>query len=243
MSASTKSSIAFNGASGSADHNTEGSELAEWLPPVLSIVAGMVDLIGFFTLGNIFTAHITGNLVLASAAVVRGGPLNLAQALAIPVFIVAVAATWLVAHRSNRHGRALARLLLGLQFILLAAVLVLSTVAKASAEPHGLMAGIAAMLAVSAMACQYALLRLALPRVVSTAVMTGNLTNAILALMEVLSKGSSLTAIDSARLKASLRLLAGFLLGCLVSAAALALVADWAWALPVALAGLAIAVW
>ncbi len=34
----------------------------------------MVDLIGFFTLGHIFTARITGNLVLAAAAAVRGGP-------------------------------------------------------------------------------------------------------------------------------------------------------------------------
>ena len=49
-----------------------------------SVIAGMVDLTGFFTLGNIFTAHITGNLVVAAAAAVRGGPMNLAQALAAP---------------------------------------------------------------------------------------------------------------------------------------------------------------
>ena len=46
------------------------------------VIAGIVDLTGFFALGNIFTAHVTGNLVLAAAAAVRGGPLNLAQALA-----------------------------------------------------------------------------------------------------------------------------------------------------------------
>ncbi len=52
----------------------------------------MVDLTGFFTLGNIFTAHITGNLVVAAAAAVRGGPMNLAQALAILVFMLALVA-------------------------------------------------------------------------------------------------------------------------------------------------------
>jgi len=65
--------------------------MEERLPPMLSVIAGMVDLTGFFMLGNIFTAHITGNLVVASAVVVRGGPLNPAQLLAIPVFMVAIA--------------------------------------------------------------------------------------------------------------------------------------------------------
>ena len=63
------------------------SNREERLPPLLSVIADMVDLIGFFTLGNIVTVHITGNLALASAAAVRGGPVNLAQILAIRVFI------------------------------------------------------------------------------------------------------------------------------------------------------------
>jgi len=221
---------------------TELLRLEDRLPPLLSVIAGMVDLIGFFTLGNIFTAHVTGNLVLAAGAVVHGGPLNVAQALAIPVFILAVAATWLIAQASNKHGPLQARLLLQVQCILLAAVLVFSVVTKPSTDPHGLMAGIAVMMAVSAMACQYALLRVALPKVVSTAVMTGNLTNAILSLMELLSKRRSLIPADAEQLKSSLRLLVGFLVGCLAAAAAVSFMADWAWSLPVALAALAIAV-
>ena len=236
-----KSSGALPAASGSANGQMELPDLAERLPPLLSVIAGMVDLIGFFTLGNIFTAHVTGNLVLASAAAVRGGPLNLAQALAIPVFIVAVATTCLIAQASNKHGPALARLLLQVQLVLLAAVLIFSVLTRPSTNPRGLMAGIAVMIAVSAMACQYALLRLASPKVVSTAVMTGNLTNAILSLTEMLSTRRSLMAADAERLKSSLRLLAGFLVGCLVAAAAVSFLADWAWSLPVALAALAIA--
>jgi hypothetical protein len=38
------------------------------LPPLLSVIAGMVDLTGFFTLGNIFTAHVAGNLVVIAAS-------------------------------------------------------------------------------------------------------------------------------------------------------------------------------
>src|SRR5262245_17130951 len=98
-----------------ADDATALARLENRLPPVLSIIAGMVDLTGFFTLGNIFTAHITGNLVVAAAAAVHGGPVNLAQLLAIPVFMLALAAAWLSARASGRPGPGLARLLLVLQ--------------------------------------------------------------------------------------------------------------------------------
>src|SRR5215510_7343036 len=106
-------------ASNPTDDTVELTRLREHLTPLLSVIAGMVDLIGFFTLGNIFTAHITGNLVVVSAVLVRGGPINLAQALAIPVFILAVAALWLIAASSKQHGSGLARLLLWVQLTLL----------------------------------------------------------------------------------------------------------------------------
>jgi len=217
------------------------SRLEERLPTLLSVIAGMVDLIGFLTLGHIFTAHITGNLVAVAAVLVRGEPLNLAQTLAIPVFILAVAAIWLLAKVSGRRGPSLARLLLQVQFLLLAGVLICSIITHPSADPHGLPAGIAIMIAVSAMACQFALLRLAMPGALSTAVMTGNLTNAALALLDRLSPSQPLMEGDAERLKRSLLLLGGFLVGCVVAAAAVCLLSDWAWSLPVALAGVAIA--
>ena len=220
----------------------ELSRMAERLPPLLSVIAGMVDLIGFFTLGSIFTAHVTGNLVLAAAAAVHGGPWNLAQALAIPVFMLAVAAAWLIARASSLHRVALTRLLLVIQFLLLLAVLIFSVTTAPSANPHGLMAGIAVMIAVCAMAFQYALLRLALPKAVSTAVMTGNLTNAVLSLMELLSPQRPLMPVDRGRLKSSLRLLMGFLVGCLVAAVAISMLGDWAWSIPTVLAAVVITV-
>jgi uncharacterized membrane protein YoaK (UPF0700 family) len=210
-----------------------------WLPPVLSVIAGMVDLTGFFMLGNIFTAHITGNLVTASATVVRGGPVNPAQLLAIPAFIVAMAVVWLIARLSNREGPALVRLLLAVQCLLLAAVLVFCLAAEPSRHPHGIAACVAALIAVSAMACQYALLRLAMPRAVSTAVMTGNLANTVLSVMDALSRGHPLMSAGDGRLKRSLHLLFGFLLGCIVAALAISLMGEWAWSLPAALAAAA----
>jgi len=223
------------------DEAAELLRIEERLPPVLSVIAGMVDLTGFLTLGNIFTAHITGNLVAASAVAVRGGAMSPAQLLAIPVFIVALALVWLIARLSNRTGPSLVRLLLALQFLLLAAVLVFCVVSKPSSNPHGLAACVAALVAVSAMACQYALFRLAIPGAVSTAVMTGNLTNTVLSMMDALSNGHPLMSADGGRLKRSLYLIFGFLLGCVVAAMAISTMGEWAWSLPVALAAATVA--
>src|SRR5262245_24002706 len=240
MSTLARSSAALRNWIRLADDAQELPRLEARLPPLLSAIAGMVDLTGFFTLGHIFTAHVTGNLVVVAAAAVHAGPLNLMQALAIPVFMLALAGIWLIAQLLHRRGPGLASPLLLVQFLLLATVLVFSVITKPSADPRGLMAGIAVMIAVSAMACQYALLRLAMPRVVSTAVMTGNLTNTVLSLLDSLSERRALLPVDAGRLKRSLHLLVGFLLGCVVAAYAVSMLEDWAWALPVALSGLAL---
>ena len=232
-----ESSAALQNRVQQADGAAEISRLEARLLPLLSIIAGMVDLTGFFTLGHVFTAHVTGNLVVAAADAVHGGPFHLAQALAIPVFMLALAGVWLIAQASHRRSVGLVSPLLLVQFLLLTAVLIFSVITRPSAAPQGLMAGVAVMIAVSAMACQYALLRLAMPRVVSTAVMTGNLTNTVLSLLDSLSERRALLPVDAGRLKRSLHLLLGFLLGCIVAAYAVSVLGDWAWALPVALSG------
>jgi uncharacterized membrane protein YoaK (UPF0700 family) len=216
------------------------SRSQRWLPTLLSVIAGMVDLIGFLSLG-VFTAHITGNVVVIGALIVRHNRVNPAQILAIPVFILAVAATWLIAKATGRRGTGLLRLLLLFQFLLITSLLIFSVISKPSADPHGLMATIAAMIAVTAMGCQFALLRLTLPLAPSTAVMTGNLTNAVLALVDSSSRTRPLMESDSRRLRGALHLLIGFLMGCVVAAAAVMYLGDWAWSLPAALAGVAVA--
>ncbi|HMF09305.1 MAG TPA: YoaK family protein, partial [Thermoanaerobaculia bacterium] len=201
----------------------DAKALEHWdrrIPRLLSVIAGLVDVTGFYTLGNILTAHITGNLVIVSASLVRREPLYAAQVLAIPVFVLALTALWLIAWTSRKNGLSLARVFLWLQFLLIFTVFVFSVIAKPSANPHGLTAGIAAMLAISAMACQYALFRLAIPEEVTTASMTGNLTNATLAFVDHLSRRRPLLKDDAERMRTSLNLLFGFLAGCAVAAVA-----------------------
>jgi uncharacterized membrane protein YoaK (UPF0700 family) len=44
------------------------------LPLVLSLTAGSTDIIGFLGLNGLFTAHITGNIVVLAAHTVAGDP-------------------------------------------------------------------------------------------------------------------------------------------------------------------------
>ncbi len=223
-----------------SSHTPDVVRLQVRLPPLLSMVAGMTDVIGYVSL-KLFTAHVTGNLVVIAALLVRGGPPNMTQILAVPVFIVAVAAVWLIAKVSDARGPALARLLLLVQFLLLTCVLIFSVIYDPAANPRGLIAGVAAMVAVSTMACQFALMRLALPVAPSTAVMTGNLTNSVLSLLDTLSGSDPLMEGANERLKKTLRLVVGFFAGCIAGAAAVSWLRDWAWSLPVILAAAAVA--
>jgi len=59
----------------------------------------------------------------------------------------------------------------------LSGVLILAVITDSATDRHGLMAGVTALIAVSAMACQFSLLRLAATGAPSTAAMTGNVTN------------------------------------------------------------------
>jgi len=208
------------------------------LPALLSVIAGAVDVIGFLSLG-LFTAHITGNLVIIATLLVHGGVPNVPQIVAVPVFMVTVAVVWFIVRTLKRRGTPIVRSLLVLQLLLLMCVMVLSV--THTPDRYGLKADVTAMIAVSAMACQFALLRIALPGAPSTAVMTGNLTNTVLSALDVLSREEPLTAGAHQRLRKAFTPVVGFVAGCLAGAVADLWLADWAWSLPVALAAVATA--
>src|ERR1700741_4201511 len=78
---------------------------ARLLPGLLSVVAGSVDVIGFLLLGGLFTAHITGNLVVLAAHVLTGRATALAPLLSVPVFVVVLGLTRLAAGGLEETGR------------------------------------------------------------------------------------------------------------------------------------------
>jgi uncharacterized membrane protein YoaK (UPF0700 family) len=68
----------------------------EFLPTVLSLTAGSVDVISFLGLGGLFTAHITGNLVILAAHIVSGEDAPFAVMLSVPVFMAVLLLTRLL---------------------------------------------------------------------------------------------------------------------------------------------------
>ncbi|WP_050420570.1 YoaK family protein [Bradyrhizobium tropiciagri] len=187
---------------------------------VLSMIAGNTDVISFLGLGGLFAAHITGNLVVLATKLVVRDHTPLAQLIAVPVFVVVLAMTRVLATALDRiRVRPLTPLLL-LQFLLLFAFLAVCVSTTQSVDPNTVRAIFASMLGVSAMAVQNALVRISLNRAPSTAVMTTNVTLFTLDMVELLlrrrSSGAS-AARDRAR--HTWPAIAGFLLGCTLGAA------------------------
>src|SRR6202051_1924539 len=98
------------------------------LPFVLSLIAGSTDIIGFLGLNGLFTSHITGNLVVLAAHVVAGDPTIFSYILSVPVFMIMLFLTRLLAGGLEQAGVSTLRPLL-VQLFFLAAFLSLCVVA------------------------------------------------------------------------------------------------------------------
>ncbi len=199
----------------------------------MSMIAGLVDVTSWLTLGGVFTAHITGNIVIVAAGLVRRGHPSAAQTLAVPMFVLAVVIADLTTRRLSDSCRSRTLVLLLLQSALLFSTFLLSVQRSHGASADGNAAFVETMLAVSAMATQNALLHLTQEKVQSTAVMTGNLVQATISALELLRPSSH--SAGKANWNASFPLLMCFFFGCIMGAALVKFVALWAWLAPAAI--------
>jgi len=220
----------------------ESSLNAKLLPTVLSVIAGSVDAIGFLGLGGLFTAHVTGNLVVLAAHLASGGKAPLAPMLSVPVFVAALGLTRLLAGALERTGFASLRPLLLLQFLLLAGFLVLCASAGPRIDPNTTIAILGGMLGVSAMAVQNALVQISLQGAPSTAVMTTNITRFMMDMGDVML-GRRPADVAKARDRAmrTWPAIVGFAVGCGLGATCEAAIGLRSLALPAGLALLAVA--
>jgi uncharacterized membrane protein YoaK (UPF0700 family) len=212
------------------------------LPFVLSLIAGSTDVIGFLGLNGLFTAHITGNLVVLAAHIINGGPAILSYVLAVPVFMLVLLLTRLFASWLERTGAAPLCPLLLLELVLLLAFLVCCVTRGQRFDANSGIVITAGMFGVAAMAVQTALVQISLTKTPSTAVMTTNVAHFMLALGEVLA-GRDEVVVASARKRMIhiFPVIVGFALGCALGAAGQAAYGPWALGLPAGLALLAVA--
>lgn len=147
---------------------------------LLTFAAGFVDTAGFIMLFELFTAHITGNTVIALADIVhRGGAGALSAFLMLPIFIctVILATLFIDAVKGYLRKRILS-LMLAAQTVLLGVFFVGALLLDPShSSPDGLPVIIVGGLGVMAMGVQNTIAGV-LPK--PSTVMTGNLTNAIM---------------------------------------------------------------
>jgi uncharacterized membrane protein YoaK (UPF0700 family) len=220
----------------------ESSLSARLLPTVLSVIAGSVDAIGFLGLGGLFTAHVTGNLVILAAHLVSGSSAPVAAMLSVPVFAAVLGLTRLLAGALESIGFASLRPLLLLQFLLLAGFFVLCASAGPRVDPDATKAILAGMLGVSAMAVQNALVQISLKGAPSTAVMTTNLTRFMMDVGDVmLLRKPADVAKARDRAMRTWPAIVGFAIGCGLGATCEAAIGLRSLALPTGLALLAVA--
>jgi uncharacterized membrane protein YoaK (UPF0700 family) len=154
----------------------------------LAFVAGFVDTAGFVGLFGLFTAHVTGNFVLIGVSLATNTPGIVDKLLAFPVFLVAVALTRLYQLRSEQLRLDPQRPVLLAE----AAFLTLLLAAGLAAEPIEQSRGpyqpwvlLAQAAAVIAMAIQNAAARTVFAAHAPTTVMTGNVTQVVMDLVDL----------------------------------------------------------
>ena len=151
----------------------------------LGFTAGYVDTVGFVALFGLFTAHVTGNFVLIGSELAHPTHGVLLKLLAFPAFIAAVAAARLLALRMEHHERSLRVSLLALQCVLLAACMLSGWRAQPIVDASAPWVVATGMLGAAAMGVQNAVARLAFSELAPTTVMTGNVTQIVIDLVDL----------------------------------------------------------
>jgi uncharacterized membrane protein YoaK (UPF0700 family) len=215
---------------------------AKLLTFVLSVTAGSVDVIGFLGLGGLFTAHMTGNLVILATHIATGRAASLTHILSVPVFVAVLVLSRLLAAGLEETRHRSLRPLLALQLVLLSCFLAVRVLERSGLDPDAPTAVAAGMLGVAAMAVQNALVQISLVGAPATTVMTTDITAFVMDVGTILL-GRDPNGVAFARTRASRTWppIVGFILGCSLGALLQAAVGPWSLALPTGFACLALA--
>jgi uncharacterized membrane protein YoaK (UPF0700 family) len=165
-------------ASKTAKHASRALVNAAFGSITLSLVGGFVDTAGFIMLFGLFTAHVTGDMITAAAAIAAGPDLGAwGKITMVPVFIISVGFITLFTRSIKRRGAAtlaplFAMMTLALGLFCLAGEILHPFAKNADSVAVAVIGGFG----VAAMGVQNALMKGALRSFAQTTLMTGNLT-------------------------------------------------------------------
>jgi uncharacterized membrane protein YoaK (UPF0700 family) len=183
----------------------------------LGFLAGYVDTLGFLALFGLFTAHVTGNFILIGAALADPGRgAVLLKFLAFPAFIAGVAVARILIVVVERRGAVALRPALLLQLVLLAGFMACGVAASPVGERASLLAMTAGLLGAAAMGVHSATSRLLLSHLAPTSMMTGNVTQIVIDLVDAV-RGANDPGL-SARCSKFIWPLVAFAVGCIAAA-------------------------
>jgi uncharacterized membrane protein YoaK (UPF0700 family) len=142
---------------------------------VLTVLTGVVDAVSILSLGRVFVANMTGNVVFVGFAIAGASGFSLAASLsALAGFLVGAAAGGVVVERLGAHRGRLVTVVTAAELVLVLAALVAAAASGSSIGP-GARDGIAALLAL-AMGAQNAAVRRLHVYDLTTTVLTMTLT-------------------------------------------------------------------
>ncbi|MFZ6677370.1 YoaK family protein [Undibacterium sp. Tian12W] len=194
-----------------ASANNPAPAFNAWMAPLLALVAAYIDTLGFIALFGLFTAHVTGNFVLIGAAFVHGGSGMTLKFLAFPAFIAGVlVAKWTHGFLSARGSTRVLKTLLALEAMFLFAFAMTGILLRPDLDANpGYTAIATGMLGALAMGLQNGTSRLSLSSLVPTTVMTGNVTQIVIDLVDAASGN----IIARERIRRFIPAVAGFVVG------------------------------
>ena len=208
---------------------------------LLSVLGGYVDTAGFLALQGLFTAHVTGNFVTLAAALVTGTSGVVAKLLALPVFCVVIVIARVVGNLLGTRQTLRFRVMMGLQLVLLIGGGFLAVRFGPFPDGDARPAIVTGMILVCAMAVQNALHRAHLANFPPSTLMTGNTTQAMFDLIDMIWPGAD-RATTWVQLRRLVMSVAGFAAGCAVAALLFWLTGVWCFVVPPLLAMAALAV-
>lgn len=152
---------------------------------LLAFTSGFVDTLTFIALFGLFAAHVTGNFVLIATSLAEFRSGLWIKLLAIPTFVFSAVLTRLYIIRRERQGRdAAAHVMFG-QAALLTAFMVVAVYHSPFQHHEDPGAFITALMAASAMAIQNTGARTFLSGLPPTTVMTGNMIQVIVDVVDI----------------------------------------------------------